>query len=353
MLNDISGYPPQRESDLDHPLQWFEDFIEIDQPFRFLDNFYQTATDPALEDPEIDYINLEYSYTISKTKDGFKLRTTFKYEDFLRMILDHQFRRSKELISQKIDAINSLDDSKFLVVKLFDKLEYLILLLKKHYNHPIREFSSVPLTIYKLAVHIEHAHKSCLPSSLPGILNEAKAPSLKFFTNLPKTHIEDPVTNITPIETCDSELGNTESSSPNHTPFQSFAWNKKDIDYTEKLYLLLLNLEILKADETDLTTFRIAFNGQTIEEPLLIKWHLQSSHRSFKTPIIRMIEYLSQKLKLLQKPKNKADLCRKIEYIFADQSGNQLQNVLETHYQMGKQISMEEKEMLSKLRVLA
>lgn len=360
---DYSHLPLQRESDLEHPFQWFDDLIIIDQPHRFKNNFYSDA-DQFKDYNLIKHITEDaISYDSENKIDGHPIRSNFTYSSFLNHIITYQKRRSKELIFKKIENCSTTDQAKFIIQKMIDRLGYLVGLLKKHRNYPIREFSSIPLGVYDLINYIQEAHRTLLPNPLPDIFIEAQNPSLIEFSNLldPEDDILDvkkkeDITEKQFLALSNESKGKKEIKTDTnihlkHT-VKSFSWVFNSNQFTLSLYKIFITRKVIDMNETDFLTFSQAFNGSEITHPLEIKWHLMSSQKSYKAPIIRIINYLSVNLNLLNIDTTKVGFSRQVENIFVDPKGNKFISIQASLAEIGNKPSIHETVLLKDLAQL-
>ena len=344
--------PEQENSDLVNPLRWFDSFIENNLPFCYRDDFFSEAKRiHQYNDLEIDYENDSFSYTFITSDDGWKHKDTLTYSKYLNDIVEFEKVKSIKLIKQKTEPCTSDGEIIFILKTLTDQLTNIINRLKKKNGHPIREFSFIPTGIYGIVDHISSAYASFLPNPLPEIFAEAKSPPLNLFSNLlDKPKIIEKVKNDTQKGN-KSELGNDRGIDDFNSKNEvlSFQWINNPEHFTTELYYILIDLVIIKASETDILKFRKAFNGLIINEPIMIKWHLKNNRNSFKVPIIRMLNYLMNDLKLLQKVNLKAEYARKIENIFIGSDGKNLKATEVTLQNIGRLPTIGEKDMLTKL----
>ncbi|NVN96736.1 hypothetical protein HXX01_00590 [Candidatus Nomurabacteria bacterium] len=359
-LFDNTNLPTQKESNENHPVLWFDDFIKTNQPYRFKQDFFQSAKENHSEGLVIDYEGVAFSYTDFVANDGYELRTNISYSNFLEGIVRIQKEKSKELIFNKIASCTSLGASKLFLGTTIDRIQYLINMLKRHNNTSLRDFPDIPMSLYDILNYIEEAHGSYLPNPLPAIFSEAENPQIQQFSNLIISHDGDlfPTNSIykeAESAVCDQQSSQSELPDNNTKPdklevemLQSFAWLGDD--QSEILYTILKEKGAIKEDETNLDIFKSAFNGKPLEKPLEIRWHLCNSYKSLKAPIIRTIYYLSNELLLLKPTETKSELARRIKNIFVDPRGNRFAAVEITIQNMSKKLSWPEKILLEGLQ---
>jgi len=356
----FSHLPAQKESNISHPCLWFEDLIKVKEPYRFRENFYKIADEHhELLGGDTDYLNSVFTfyseYEIEGKKDRFKL----SYLDFFHLIVNYQINRSKELISEKIETCQTQEQAKLVLQNIINQLELFILQLKKLRNHPIREFHSIPLGIYELILYLKEAHSSFVPNPLPAIFIEAENPDINQFSNLydpteDDVKFSDPIVESekhTEPET-NSENTHSDLSTPEKTPLivkiNSFSWINSPLMYSTLLYQILLDHKVIDIKEIDLGTFHKAFSGEKLSEYPGIKWHLKSSQKSFKAPIIRLLKTLMNEHSLLNKVSD-SELAKMIEICFVDEAGQRLTSVHSSIIEIGKSKSMEENAFLKSL----
>lgn len=383
MATDFTYYsqlPPQKESNINQPCLWFDDLININEPYRFKENFLKVAEDNnKLSGGATDYSDLSYTYFSTYEIDGKKDEFTATYLDFIKSIVKLQVGISKVLISEKIESCQTQEHTKIVINNIINRLQFLIAQLKKRRNLPIRAFESIPLGLYALLRYLQEAHGSFLPDPLPVIFAEAQNPMIEQFSNLydpPEDIIKTiAATNCTESILADKDvlpLANNEKETSESNKIlsrrdqealsfgnkksiikiKSFSWIRNAESLTLHLYEILVEQKAIYKEETDFNLFCLAFNGEEVKQQLGIKWHLKSTHKSTKAPILRMFDQLINELFLINKIESDGDFARLIEKIFVDKHGNNLIAVHSTKIEIGKSRSIEEKQLYESLKKL-
>jgi len=319
--------PEQKRSDIKNPLRWFDSFISNNKPYRFRDDFY-AAMQKDYEDSKINYFDNSVSVINFTTSDGYEHKTTIRYSHFLKAIIEYEVNISKDLLKEQIELIHSKDELIICINKNLNQLEHCINMLKRNYNTSIREFDFVPLGVYKIVDYLKSAHTSFLPNPLPRIFEEATNPPLHLFSNIYKS--DENVVSPSNLKKDSNQSKNDELESSkveknysqnNKRVVNGFEWLGDNTNYAYNFYNILIDYEAIKKDEIDYHTFFMAFNNEEFKEPLKIRWHLESIHKSFKAPLFRMLIYLYEDLKVIKKPDSNADFARKVNQIFVDGEG--------------------------------
>lgn len=359
--------PFQEDSDISNPFRWFESFVSNNLPYRFRDDFFSEAKRFYQDqDLEIDYENVSATYTLVKSLDGWPHSNTWKYSEYLEYIFNIEKEKSRKLIIKKTESCNSESEISFILNAMTNQLTHIINMLKKMYGFEIREFPCIPLTVYEIVEYMFSAHHSFLPNPLPDIFEEAKNPPMHLFSNLHELHqnilnsvatsnlnkepLEDSLTKSIII----GDIKRKKNSKISSPEICGFEWQRNPEKFTLLLYQILIDHDVIKADETDFDTFSLAFTGNAIQSPLNIKWHLLSSSKSNKAPIFRMFFYLADVLNIIKSFESDAELARKVENIFVDTTGQKFKALTMAICDTGVNFSMLEiplKNSLDKLMV--
>lgn len=335
-------------STLKNPLGWFENVILNDLTYSYRDDFYKEAKRLySNNNLSIDRNDNSITYDYLITDDGYAHRGRYTYMNYFESIVKLEKEISIALISAMLN--NCATGEKIITTNkiILNKLNYLIETLKKMRNYPIREFPVLPISLYEIVCSFQNMALYSLPNPLPAIFEEALNPPLHLFSNLIEQN--DWIhTHNTPLET----NKNDDQNSKTNTMYEflcSFKWLKDSHLYSLWLYDILVSAEAIKKEETSIEVFNKAFDGNKLEKPLLIRWHLTNNHKSIKAPIIRMINYLMDDLGLIEKVTIKSQKAKMIENIFAAPDGKLILATEQTMHMLGKKISINENDLLNKL----
>ncbi len=267
------------------------------------------------------------------------------FKNVLRDKLNDEFESSKRYFTEKIDSFeNDLEKIKSYLKVSLNSLMYIINVVKS--NPEINKFQINLSILYQTVDFLFKRFNVFLSSAEYPIHKEAESFILKEKSDtIPEAKDSDKINE-----------GIITKKQKYPIPVTGFKWKINPAENTLKLHDFLMEECVIQKGVEE--TFKEAFGGEILKEPLKIRWLKTTNRKDIKPVIIKIIHVLmdESELGLLKKIKVQAQLARTIENIFVDPKGQPISGTAVTISQMkqskGIKADMTTEALLKELRAV-
>lgn len=225
-------------------------------------------------------------------------------------------KKSYEILRKKIDTLSGSDEIGAYLKKQIVDLSCIVTGIKE--DSDINMYKENLEVVNRLDTYIKTTYSPFLTGIIPPINQYTSEPLEK----VPYETIVQPLVN---------EPGIIKRSHDSHPSLTGFKWKYETKGNTLLLHMILKKNQVIPDDPTTFDNFVLAFSGETLSEPLRIKWNLVRSKLNNPNPsLVRVIKRtLMERLHVIEDVEN-GPLSKIIEFVFIGPKDKEIKNVVQT-----------------------